>query len=67
MKVLREVLYNYIKGGCSKVGITLFSQASSDKMRGKGLKLCYGRFRLGIGEICLAYQNQRWRKAITIS
>ena len=30
------------------MGIGLFSQAPSGKTRGNGLKLCQGRFRLGI-------------------
>jgi len=41
-------LYSSLKGVYREVGVGLFSQITSDRARGNGVRLHQGRFRLGI-------------------
>lgn len=45
---LRETLLLNLKEGCSKVGVGLSLQLTSDRARGNNLKLSQGRFRWDI-------------------
>ncbi|RMC06772.1 hypothetical protein DUI87_16218 [Hirundo rustica rustica] len=41
-------LYNSLKGGCGQLGVGLFLQAATDRMRGHSLQLHQGKYRLDI-------------------
>ena len=41
-------LFQYLKRAYSKSGLGVFSLVTGDRMRGNGLKLCQGKFRLDI-------------------
>lgn len=44
-------LHNHLKEGCGQLGVSLFSQVISNRMRGNGLEFQQGRFKLHIRKI----------------
>jgi len=56
------VLHNDLTGGCGGVGVGLFSHITSNRVRGNGLKLPEGRFRLDIRKNISERAMRNWHR-----
>lgn len=55
-------VFNYLEGGCSDVGIGLFCQVTSNRVRENDLRLCQGMFRLDIRKNFSKNVVQHWNR-----